>query len=115
MLGFNRNQWIGIIIATASVLAVAPTEQVVTLFGVFLAAKVQAAASLLTLILGSVIAAINNPASMIQQVKDLPGVANIQINRDAPKSIAQASLDPDEGKIEPAPGQTAAVQAVAKS
>ena len=92
MLGFNRNQWIGIIIATASVLAVAPTEQVVTLFGVFLATKVQAAASLLTLILGSVIAAINNPASMIQQVKaDLPGIANIQINRDAPKSIAQAS------------------------
>lgn len=115
MLGFNRNQWIGIIIATASVLAVAPTEQVVTLFGVFLAAKVQAAASLLTLILGSVIAAINNPASLIQQVKDMPGIANIQINRDAPKSIAQASLDPNEPKLEPAPGETGAVTTTAKS
>lgn len=115
MLGLNRNQWIGIIVTTASGLALAPTEQLVTLFGAVFAAKVQAAGSIVTFMLGGVIAAINNPASLIQQVKDMPGIANIQINRDAPKSIAQASLDPNEPKLEPAPGETGAVTTTAKS
>lgn len=114
MLGLTRGQWIGIGIIVFSVLSTS-AQQVTDLFGAYMATKIIAGSSLLTAIFGGIITMTTGQAGLIQSVKELPGIANIQINRDAPKAIALASLDPNEPKLEPAPGETGAVTATAKS
>lgn len=107
-------QWLGITISTASVLAVAPDQQMIDLFGKFLAVKIQAGSALLTLILGGWVAVITGQGSMAQQILS-GGGAKIVVDQNAPKALAQMAMSPDDNNVEPAPGQEAAVAAVAKS
>ena len=117
MKNLTTAQWLGIAIATVSVLAVAPDQQMYDLFGKAIAVKVQAASGLLTLILGGVVAAItgqSGPAQMAQQLLDKGG-AKLVVDASAPKDLAKLAMSPENNGVEAAPGHEAAVAAKAKS
>lgn len=110
-------QWLGIAIATVSVLAVAPDQQMIDLFGKTIAVKVQAGSGLLTLILGGIVAAVSGqsgPAQMAQQLLQKPGT-KLVVGADAPKELAKLAMAPEDNGVEAAPGQEAAVAAKAKT
>lgn len=108
MKNITSGQWLGIIIVVVSVLSTSTTN-LTDIFGSEAAKIITSAASLVTAILGGVVTMLTRQTGMIQQVKSFDGVEAIQINDKAPKAIVDATADPNEDTIEPAPGMEAAV------
>ena len=113
-MNLNRNQILGILIAVAGVLA-ASSAQLTDIFGVTAAKTIVSVCSLLSTVLGSVLAMITGQGGLVKQVQDMPGIEKILVNAQANKTLASIAVDDAATKIEATPLAEAAVQRTAKN
>jgi hypothetical protein len=73
-----------------------------------------AACALGATLLSVVLTVATSQSGQVQAVKKMPGVENIQVNDQATPALAAMAMDPGEGKVEPAPGQTQKVAQLAQ-
>lgn len=106
-MNLNAKQIISIIGAILSVLMIA-TTQLTDLFGVGVAKTIVSAAGLGNLIIQSVMTALTSNFSAVKDAGNTQGV-EVQVSRSASAAIAGLAVDPAQGGISPAPGETAAV------
>lgn len=57
----------------------------------------------------------NDPATLAQVIKQMPGVEALVVNKNATPELAAAALSPENNKIVAAPGQGPALEAVVNS
>lgn len=106
-------QIISIVIAVLSALS-ASAANLTEIVGPHEAKVVVSASTLLTTILGSIMAIIGSQTSQINAVKAMTGVDTITVNKNAGAALAAMALDPNEAKVDMAPGAAAAVTKTAK-
>lgn len=109
----NLKQFIAIIIAVLSVLAVS-TSSLTDIFGTEVAKVVVPAAGLLNTILSAALAVITSQGATVKNVLAMPGVQKIDVNSQANKTLAQIAVDPKQDKIGPQPDDVEAVTQIAQ-
>lgn len=113
-MNLNRNQIIGIMIIVVGVLGTS-TAQLTDVFGPQAAKVVVSLSSMLSAMLGGIITLVTGQGSVLQQVQAMPGVDKIVVNARANSTLASLAVDPQQDKIEAAPGADRALQATASS
>lgn len=114
MANLNGKQLMLIAGALLSALVLSNT-QLSDLFGDGIAKKIVSAAALINLILQGITAALTGQSQMVKQVLDMPGVAKIDVNSSANKTLAALAVDPTVDKIAPTPEAVYAVQQIAQT
>ena len=113
-MNLTGKQIIAIVAAVVSALMLA-TTQLTDIFGASMAKTIVSMASLLNLILNSIIAALSGQASLVQDVRSMPGVDKVLVNDQANPTLAKLATDPNEPKIGATdPATRATLQATAK-
>jgi hypothetical protein len=67
------------------------------------------------IILGSISTGLSGQASLVKDVRSMPGVEGIEINRQANSTLAVLAMDPAESKISVRPQDAAKVAETAKA
>jgi len=109
----NLKQFIAIVIAVLSVLAVS-TSSLTDIFGTEVAKVVVPAAGLLNTILSAALAVITSQGATVKNVLAMPGVQKIDVNSQANKTLAQIAVDPKQDKIGPQPDDVETVTQIAQ-
>lgn len=65
-------------------------------------------------ILGVVLSFATGQAQQVKAVQDMPGVEKIVVNTQANQTLAQLAIDPEQDKVEVAPGAEKVVASTAK-
>lgn len=113
-MSLNRNQILAITIAILSAMA-ASTAQLTDIFGPGVAKTIISAAGLLNSALSSILAVITSQSGIVKDTLAMPGVENIQINRQANQTLAAIAVDPLQDKIQPTPMDATKVNQIANS
>lgn len=113
-MNLNRNQILAIIIAILSVTA-ASTAQLTDIFGPGPTKTIISLAGLLNSALSSILAVVTSQSNVVKDTLAMPGVENIQINRQANQTLASIAVDPAQDKIAPLPIDAAKVNQIATS
>lgn len=113
-MNLNRNQVLAITIGVLSALAVS-TAQLTDIFGPGAAKTIISVAGLLNSILSSILAGSTGQSGIIKDALAMPGVENIQVNRQANQTLASIAVDPAQDKIQPTPMDAAKVNQIATS
>lgn len=104
---------LAIVVAILSVL-IASTAQLSELFGPAVAKTIVTIASLVNSLLASIAAVLSSQASIVKEASQVPGVEPMKINANASPSVAAVAIDPQNLKIDAAPGAEAAVREIAR-
>lgn len=113
-MNITGKQWLAIVVAVLSVLAVS-TAQLQDIVGPTLAKTIVSIAALANTVLASVLAVVNSQASLVTDVRAMPGVEKIEVNERANKTLANLAVDDTEEKIVVKPGAEATVNHTASS
>ena len=114
MMNLTNKQILGILAAILSAMAVA-TTQLTDIFGPTLAKSIVSAAGLGSTIINSIVVALSGQGSIVQDVRSMPGVENIEINAKASPTLASLAVDPTENKIVQKAGDERMIQATANT
>lgn len=113
-MSLNRNQVLAITIAILSAMA-ASTAQLTDIFGPGVAKTVISSAGLLNSALSAILAVITSQSGIVRDTLAMPGVENIQINRQANQTLASIAVDPLQDKIQPTAQDAVKVNQIATS
>lgn len=113
MMNLTGKQILSIVAAVVSALMLA-TTQLTDIFGPTVAKSIVSVAALANMILNSIVAALTGQASLVQDVRAMPGVQNIDINAQANQTLAKMAMDPTEDKVRAIPEDASAVLQTAK-
>jgi hypothetical protein len=113
-MNLTNKQVLGIVAAILSGL-VAGTAQLTDVFGPQMAKAIVSLASLGSMMLNSIIVGISGQSSIVRDVRAMPGVENIEINKQANPTLANLAVDPTEEKIVAKAGDERAIQATANT
>lgn len=102
MGNLTGKQVLSIVVAILSVLMIS-TAQLTELLGPTIAKTIVTVAGLSNTIISSIVAALSGQASLVQDVRSMPGVERIEVNEKANQTLAKLAIDPLEDKIEVAP------------
>lgn len=97
-MNLTGKQIIAIVAAVVSALMLA-TTQLTDIFGASTAKSIVSMASLLNLILNSIIAALSGQATLVRDVAAMPGVERIAVNSTANQALATVATDPAQPKV----------------
>ena len=101
-MNLTPNQILAIIAAVISALVAAST-QLTDIFGPTLAKSIVSGASLVSVILNSIIAGLTGQGAQIKQVLAMPGIEKITVNAQANQTLSAIAIDPSVNKISPTP------------
>lgn len=113
MKNLTTGQWLGIVLAILGVLA-ASTAQLNELFGPAVAKTIGTIANLTMSIMSAVLVVLTGQSAQVQAVQAMPGVEKIVVNENANQTLASMAVDPQQKKIETAPGTASAVAETAR-
>lgn len=111
-MNLNVTQVLAILIAVLGVVS-GSTAQLTDLLGQSAAHNAASAASFLSSILSAIVLAVSGQASQVKAVQAMLGVDKIVVNSQANSTLASLAVDPQQDKIEAAPGAERAVKATA--
>jgi len=97
-MNLTGKQIIAIVAAVVSALMLA-TTQLTDIFGPTVAKNIVSGASLVNLILNSIIAALSGQATLVKDVAAMPGVERVSVNAQANTALATVATDPGQPKI----------------
>lgn len=107
-------QWFLILIAFLGALS-GSTAQMTDLFGPTVAKDIASGASFLSGLISAILIPLNGQGSQVKSVRSMPGVEDIQVNRQANPTLAALAMDPNENKISVRPQDAAKVAEIAKA
>lgn len=115
-MNLTFNQKVAFVVAVLSFLAAGGNAaDLVTLFGATGAKLIVAGASIGAGIGGIFLGMVTGQASLVKDVRSMPGVEGITVNNKANATLAAIAVDPKEDKVAPALGAEVAVQKIAES
>jgi hypothetical protein len=97
-MNLTGKQWIAIVMAILGVLAIS-TSQLTDLLGPQTAKTISTAANLANTILASIMAVLTGQATLVKDVRAMPGVEKVLVNDKANETLAKIATDPAEPKV----------------